>query len=203
MNAVESLQTKIGVTPDGDIGPKTLKAIQAYWKLTPGMTAMFMGNVAHESGNFKVFAENLNYSSTGLIKTFPKYFDLASSISYQRQPQRIANRVYANRMGNGNELSGDGWKYRGRGAIQLTGKTNYTLFAGSLTNTEILKNPDIVATDLAFESAKWFFDHNQLWSICNSVNDISITALRKRVNGGTNGLDDVKQYTKKYWDWLN
>jgi putative chitinase len=124
--------------------------------------------------------------------------------AYERQPQKIANRVYANRMGNGDEASGDGWKYRGRGPLQLTGKNNYRAFGKYIgREQEVLDNPDIVANELGFESALWFFDANKLWGICDQgINDAAILALTKRINGGTHGLDDRKLKTKKYASWL-
>jgi len=200
-----NLQKKIGVTADGAWGPGTLKAATAFYKLTPARAAHFFGQVAHESGNFKAFTENLNYSATALNSVFPKYFVRAGrdAAQYERQPEKIANVVYANRMGNGGPESGDGWKYRGRGALQLTGKDNYNAFAQYLGKPEIMSNPDLVATTYAFESAIFFFEKNNLWAICDQgVNEQSITALTKRVNGGTHGLEDRKEKTKKYFSWL-
>ena len=197
------LQEKIGVTPDGSFGPKTIKAIKTYFKLTDEQTAHFCGQISHETGEFKSFSENLNYSAKGLQTTFGKYFPGNLEESYAKQPEKIASRVYADRMGNGNEASKDGWKYRGRGAIQLTGKANYKGFSDYLKNPEIMTNPDLVATDYAFESAKYFFDKNKLWSICDKgVTDSTILSLTKRINGGTNGLKHRSELTKKYYEWL-
>ena len=197
------LQEKIGVTPDGSFGPKTIKAIKTYFKLTDEQTAHFCGQISHETGEFKSFSENLNYSAKGLQTTFGKYFPGNLEESYTKQPEKIASRVYADRMGNGNEASKDGWKYRGRGAIQLTGKANYKGFSDYLNNPEIMTNPDLVATDYAFESAKYFFDKNKLWIICDKgVTDSTILSLTKRINGGTNGLDHRLELTKKYYEWL-
>lgn len=194
-----ALQKKIGVTADGAFGPGTLKAAMAFYKMTPVRAAHFFAQTAHESGNFKAFSENLNYSADGLQKIFGKYFDAASAAKAARNPEKIANRVYANRMGNGNEASGDGWKYRGRGALQLTGKDNYKAFADYLKKPEIMDNPDLVATEYSFESAIFFFEKNKLWAICDQgVGDAAITALTKRINGGTHGLDDRKEKTKKF-----
>ena len=198
-----NLQKKIGVSADGAFGPGTFKRAAAFYKLSPNRAAHFFAQTAHESGGFKAFSENLNYSAKGLRGTFGKYFptDLSAQM-YARQPERIANRVYANRMGNGPESSGDGWKYRGRGALQLTGKFSYQAFADYIGRPDIMKNPDLVATELCFESALWFFDRNKLWSICDKgVNDAAILALTKRINGGTNGLDDRRAKTKKYRTW--
>jgi putative chitinase len=194
-----ALQKKIGVTADGAFGPGTLKAAMAFYKMSPVRAAHFFAQTAHESGNFKAFSENLNYSADGLTKIFGKYFDAASAAKAARNPEKIANRVYANRMGNGNEASGDGWKYRGRGALQLTGKENYKAFADYLKKPEIMDNPDLVATEYSFESAIFFFEKNKLWAICDQgVGDAAITALTKRINGGTHGLDDRKEKTKKF-----
>ena len=199
-----NLQQKIGVTADGAFGPGTLKAAAAFYKLSPNRAAHFFAQTAHESGNFKAFSENLNYSAKGLRGVFRKYFPTdALANAYARQPQKIANRVYANRMGNGPESSGDGWKFRGRGALQLTGHDNYQAFANYINRPDVMTNPDLVAGELCFESALWFFDRNKLWGICDQgINDGAILALTKRINGGTHGLDDRKLKTKKYATWL-
>jgi len=203
MSLIE-LQKKIGVTADGAFGPGTLKAAAAFYKLSPNRAAHFFAQTAHESGNFKTFSENLNYSAKGLRGVFRKYFPTdALANAYARQPMKIANRVYANRMGNGPESSGDGWKFRGRGALQLTGHDNYQAFANYVNRPDVMANPDLVAGELCFESALWFFDRNKLWGICDQgVNDAAILALTKRINGGTHGLDDRKLKTKKYATWL-
>ena len=201
--SLKSLQTKIGVTADGAFGPRTMKAAMAFYKLTPIRAAHFFAQTGHETGEFKLFTENLNYSAQGLQNIFGRYFPGNLEESYARNPEKIANRVYADRMGNGNEASGDGWKYRGRGALQLTGKSNYQAFATYLNKPEIITNPDLVATEYAFESAMFFFDKNKLWSICDQgVNDASILALTKRINGGTNGLDHRKALTLKYYSFV-
>lgn len=199
-----NLQQKIGVTADGAWGPGTLKAAAAYYKLSNNRAAHFFAQCAHESGNWKATSENLNYSAQGLMGIFRKYFPNASlANAYARQPQKIANRVYANRMGNGPESSGDGWKFRGRGFLQLTGHDNYKAFSQYINRPDVMENPDLVAGELAIESALWFFDRNKLWSICDQgINDAAITALTKRINGGTHGLDDRKLKTKKYAAWL-
>ena len=204
MSMIE-LQKKIGVTADGAFGPGTLKAAAAYYKLSPNRAAHFFAQCAHESGNFKAFSENLNYGAKGLRGIFGKYFPTdALARAYERKPAKIANRVYANRMGNGDEASGEGFAYKGRGPLQLTGKNNYRAFGKYIgREQEILDNPDLVATELGFESALWFFDANKLWSICDQgINDAAILQLTKRINGGTHGLDDRKLKTKKYAAWL-
>jgi putative chitinase len=199
-----NLQKKIGVTADGAFGPGTFKAAAAYYKLSPDRAAHFFAQTAHESGNFKAFSENLNYGAKGLRGIFRKYFPTdALARAYERKPAKIANRVYGNRMGNGDEASGEGFAFRGRGALQLTGKFNYKAFSDYIGRPDVMDNPDLVATELAFESALWFFDKNKLWGICDQgINDAAILALTKRINGGTHGLDDRKLKTKKYAAWL-
>jgi putative chitinase len=201
--SLKSLQEKIGIDPDGIFGRGTMKAAMAFYKLTPVRAAHFFAQTAHETGGFKAFSENLNYSAQGLQGIFGKYFPGNLEESYARQPEKIANRVYASRMGNGDEASGDGWKYRGRGALQLTGKSNYKAFADYLKKPEIMDTPDLVATTYAFESAMFFFDRNKLWSICDQgVTDAAILALTKRINGGTHGLADRNAKTKKYYEYV-
>jgi putative chitinase len=202
--SLKSLQTKIGVGADGAFGPGTLKAAMAYYKMTPERAAHFFAQTAHESGNFKAFAENLNYGTSGLTTIFKKYFPTTEkALLYERKPEKIANLVYASRMGNGDEASGDGFKFRGRGALQLTGKDNYKVFSEYLKKPEIMTNPDLVATEFAFESAIFFFDRNKLWDICDKgVNKDTILALTKRINGGTHGLADREEKTLKYYGYL-
>lgn len=201
--SVKHLQEKIGVKADGVFGPGTLKAAAKHYNLSPEHAAHFFGQVAHETGNFRAFTENLNYSASGLQTVFKKYFpSLTEAQQYERKPEKIANRVYASRMSNGNEASGDGWKFRGRGALQLTGKANYQQFSTALKKPEIMSNPDLVSTEFAFESAKFFFDQNRLWPLCDKVNDESILALTRRINGGTHGLEDRVQKTRAYYEML-
>lgn len=151
----------------------------------------FLSQCAHESGNFKFVRENLNYSAAGLRKVFPKYFPtLEAANNYARQPEKIANRVYGSRMGNGDEASGDGFKFRGRGYIQLTGKDNYAAF-DKFVDDDIMANPDLVATKYPLTSAAFFFHRNKLWDLCDKGHgDDIVLAVTKRVNGGTNGLAD-------------
>ena len=201
--SLKSLQEKIGVTADGVFGPGTMKKAMEFYKFTPVRAAHFFAQTAHETGGFKLFTENLNYSADGLQKIFGKYFPGTLEESYSRNPEKIANRVYASRMGNGDEKSGDGWKFRGRGALQLTGKDNYKAFSDYLKKPEIMTTPDLVATTYSFESAMFFFDKNKLWSICDQgINDAAILALTKRINGGTHGLEDRNQKTKKYYEYV-
>lgn len=201
--SVKILQTKIGAEPDGIFGPATFRKAMEYFDFTPLRAAHFFGQCDHETGGFKVFSENLNYSAQGLEKTFRKYFTDDNSILYANKPERIANRVYANRMGNGNEYSGDGWKYRGRGAIQLTGKENYRNFAEWIEKPTLLVQPELVATDYAFESALYFFNSKKLWVICDTgVDELTIKKITRAINGGTNGLGDRIEKTLKYYRYV-
>lgn len=165
----------------------------------PLRLAHFLAQCSHESDNFRLIRENLNYSAEGLKTTFKKYFPTeALAINYARQPEKIGNRVYANRMGNGDEKSGDGWKYRGRGFIQLTGKDNYKAF-GEFVKEDILNNPDLVATKYPLTSAVFFFDKNKIWDICDKGDsDEIVTLVTIKVNGGKNGLADRLNKFKIY-----
>jgi len=163
----------------------------------------FISQCAHESGNFTRFTENLNYSADGLKKIFPKYFPDDLADDYARQPEKIANHVYCNRLGNGDEDSGDGWNFRGRGALQITGKNNYQSLGNEL-EVDLINDPDLVATDYALASAAWFFEKNNLFIICDEGDDTNtITKLTKRINGGINGLDSRIQLFNKFYPILN
>ena len=169
---------------------------------TPLRLAHFLAQCGHESGGFKAVSENVNYSADGLKKIFGKYFPGNLNESYARNPEKIASRVYADRMGNGNEASKDGFKFRGRGYIQLTGKSNYTNFA-KFIGEDTVANPDLVATKYPLASAAFFFDSNKLWSICDKGADTAtVTAVTKRVNGGTIGLDDRIKHFNEYYNLL-
>ena len=201
--SLKKLQEKIGVKADGVFGPGTLKAAAAYYKMTPERAAHFFGQTAHETGNYAIFSENLNYSTDGLKKIFGKYFPDNLAESYARQPEKIASRVYANRMGNGSEATKEGFLFRGRGALQTTGKDNYKQLSEYLKKPEIMTNPDLVATDFSFESAIFFFDKNKLWDIADKgVNTDTILSITKRVNGGAHGLDDRTVKTNQFYAWL-
>ena len=164
--------------------------------------AHFLSQCGHESGGFKAVSENLNYSADGLKKIFGKYFPGNLNESYARQPEKIAARVYASRMGNGDEASKEGFKFRGRGYIQLTGKANYTNFT-KFIGEDCIANPDLVATKYPLASAAFFFDSNKLWAICDKgADDATVTAVTKRVNGGTIGLADRIKHFKEYYNLL-
>jgi putative chitinase len=163
-----------------------------------------LAQCGHESGGFKATQENLNYSAKGLLGIFGKYFREAGlAESYQRNPQKIASRVYGGRMGNGPESTGDGFKFRGRGYIQLTGKDNYTAF-GKAINEDMTANPDKVATHYPLLSAAWFFTKNGLHKMADEGStDAVVTKITKRVNGGTIGLADRIKHFKEYFSLLS
>ena len=162
--------------------------------------AHFLAQCALESMNFTAVVENLNYSGQRLLQVFPKYFKNVDVNAYARNPEKIGNRVYANRMGNGDEASGDGFNYRGRGYIQLTGKNNYQAFSGFI-GEDCVADPDKVATTYPLASAAFFFNSNNLWSICDQgANDATVRKVSARVNGKdpANGLDERLQNFRKF-----
>ena len=169
----------------------------------PLRLAHFLAQCGHESGGWRATSENLNYSSKGLMGIFGKYFPtLALAEQYARKPEAIASRVYGGRMGNGAEATKEGFKFRGRGYIQLTGKDNYKAFDGFVPE-DILSNPDLVATKYPLMSAAWFFNKNGLWAICDKGADQgTVTAVTKRVNGGTIGLPDRIKHFNEYYNLL-
>lgn len=161
---------------------------------TPLRLAHFMAQIEHES-NLKPISENLNYSAKGLMQTFSKYFTTAESLLYARKPEKIANRVYANRMGNGNEASGDGWKFRGRGFIQITGQDNYTALSIA-TSIDYISNPDLLLSEAdSLISALWFWKKTGLNKLADEDNLKKIT---RRINGGYNGLAHRTELLNKY-----
>ena len=166
---------------------------------TPLRLAHFLAQCGHESGGFKLTQENLNYSAKGLLGVFKKYFPTqALADAYARKPEKIANRVYGSRMGNVDEASGEGYKFRGRGYIQLTGKQNYTAFDAAVEDN-ILANPDLVSSKHALSSAAWFWKKNGLSLIADTGSSTEVvTKITKRVNGGTIGLADRIKHFKEY-----
>ena len=187
----------------GHVPDKVLAELSTIAKFkidTPIEVAHFLAQCGHESGGFKAIQENLNYGAKGLLGIFKKYFPTeAKALQYERKPEKIANLVYGSRMGNGPEASGDGYKFRGRGYIQLTGKDNYTAF-GKAINEDITANPDLVATKYPLLSAAWFFQ--RCLDKCKDDSDASVIAVTKCVNGGTIGLDDRRKHFKEYYALL-
>lgn len=167
---------------------------------TPLRLAHFLAQCGHESGGFRLTKENLNYSAKGLMGIFKKYFpNEALAKQYERKPEKIANKVYGNRMGNGPEASGDGAKFCGRGYIQLTGKDNYIAF-GKAINEDLTVDPTLVASKYALLSAAWFFSKNGLNKLADGgATDAVVTMITKRVNGGTIGLPDRIKHFKEFY----
>jgi putative chitinase len=170
---------------------------------TPLRLAHFLAQAGHESGGFKAVNENLNYGAKGLLSIFKKYFPTEEKAKlYERKPEKIANLVYGARMGNGPEASGEGFRFRGRGYIQLTGKDNYKAFDAVVAES-IVDNPDLVATKYPLLSAAWFFHKNGLHKIADQgATDAVVTSVTKRVNGGTIGLPDRIKHFKEYYSLL-
>lgn len=175
-----------------DLAEALTEQFEKYEINTVNRAAGFLAQCGHESAGFTILKENLNYSADGLNKIFKKYFPtVADATPYARNPEKIANKVYGGRMGNGPESSGDGYKFRGRGAIQLTGRDNYTKFAKSVGMTVDEAVADLETLDGAIESACWFWKTNGLNAICDSDDIVKMT---KRINGGTIGLEDRKKH---------
>jgi putative chitinase len=189
-DAMKVLQAKVGVTADGAFGPNTARAIAKHYKLSPARAAHLLGQASHESGGFKLVRENLNYSAETMVRVWPTRFKtVAEAEPFARNPKA-----------NG---EGEGHVYIGRGFLQLTGKDNYKSFAADMRVPEIMQDTSLVETDYAFETALWFFERNNLFDIADKgVNDDTIKAITKRVNGGYVGLDHRIKETRKIWDWL-
>jgi len=189
----DMLEGIIGKNPYLDYWYKAICEILPVYDInTPERVAAFLAQCAHESGNFRFLKENLNYKAESLVKVFPKYFpDMATAKAYEKQPAKIANRVYGNRMGNGDEASGDGFRYMGRGLIQLTGKNNYTIFAASI-DTPLEEIPEYLQTfEGAVQSACFFWEQNNLNQWADKGDILTLT---KRINGGTIGLEDRQKH---------
>ncbi|MDP3589555.1 MAG: peptidoglycan-binding protein [Methylobacter sp.] len=188
-----------GHIPDGVIAQ-----IPAITAITNSLRlAHFLAQCSHESEDFTAVYEDLDYSAEALTATFPSYFPGQLSESYARNPAKIGARIYADRMGNGDEASGDGYTFRGRGYIQLTGKSNYASF-GKFIDKDTVANPDLVATQYPLASAGFFFNENNIWTVCDGGSaDTVITAVTKKVNGGTNGLADRTKLFNQYYALLS
>ena len=197
-----NLEKLKGHIPDSVIAQ--IPSIETKFEInTPLRLAHFLAQCGHESGGFKVVKENLNYGAKGLRSIFGKYFPTdALALAYERKPEKIANKVYANRMMNGDEASGDGYKFCGRGYIQLTGKENYTNF-GKAIGVDLTATPDLVATQYPLLSAAWFFHKNGLHKLADAgATEAAVTSVTKRVNGGTIGLSARIKEFKEYYNLL-
>ena len=197
-----SLEKLRGHIPDSVISQIPETAIK--FNITNNLRlAHFLAQCSHESGGFKSVSENLNYSSDGLKKIFGRYFPGNLSESYSKQPEKIASRVYGGRMGNGDESTKEGFKFRGRGFVQLTGKSNYVNFT-KFIGEDCVSNPDLVATKYPLASAAFFFNNNNLWSICDKgTSDDVVTQVTKRVNGGILGLQDRVNHFNEFYKLLS
>lgn len=203
-DALKMLQKTCGVTPDGAFGPNTARAIAEHYGLNANRGAHLLGQAAHESGNFMISEENLNYRAETMCRVWPSRFKSeAEAEPYARNPEKLANKVYADRMGNGSEASGDGYKNRGRGFIQLTGAINIKQFADHIGRDSLVDDPSPIADELAMDSAIFFFEKNGLFAMADKgVTDSIIKSITKRVNGGYHGLEDRMDKTKKIYRWL-
>ena len=203
-HALKMLQKKCGVKPDGAFGPNTACAIANHYKLNAVRGAHLLGQAAHESGNFMVSEENLNYRAATMCRVWPSRFaSEAEAAPYAMNPQKLANKVYNGRMGNA-AGSNDGWLYAGKGFIQLTGKDNVREFAEHIGRDSLVDDPSPIADELAMDSAIFFFEKNGLFRIADEgVSKDTIKRITRRVNGGYHGLDDRIAKTTKIYGWLS
>jgi putative chitinase len=201
-DAMKALQAKVGAKPDGSFGPNTARAIAKHYELSPARAAHLLGQASHESAGFRLVRENLNYTSETMMRVWPSRFrTLEEAQPFARNPKGLADKVYSNRMGNGD---GEGHIYIGRGFLQLTGKDNYKAFAADMRVPEIMQDPSLVETEYAFETALWFFEKNNLFAIADKgVSNDTIKQITKRVNGGHIGLSHRSEETYKVFSWLS
>jgi putative chitinase len=200
--AMQKLQERIGASTDGSFGPNTARAITKHFSLSAERSAHLLGQASHESGGFTRVCESLYYSSPDRIrKVWPTRFKTVSDAEpYARNPKALADKVYSNRMGNGEN---EGSVFIGRGFLQLTGKDNYRSFASDMRLPEVMTDPSLIETDYAFETAYWFFEKNKLFKIADEgVDTDTIEKITKRVNGGYHGLQDRMDQTNKIYGWL-
>ena len=200
-DALKSLQSKCGCSPDGSFGPNTARAIVKHYELSPKRGAHLLGQVVHESGSFKLTRENLNYSAESMMRVWPSRFPTKESAEpYAKNPKALADKVYSGRMGN---KEGEGHKWIGRGFLQLTGFNNVRSFASDMRLPEVMDDPTLLEKEYAMDTAIWFFRKNNLWKICDEgVNDNVIKKLTKKINGGYTGLDHRIKETNKIYEWV-
>lgn len=202
MSKIVEFQANNNLTSDGILGKKTFEKMKSVWKINSDkQLANFLGQISHESGNFKVDKENLNYSPKVLVSIFKKYFKTIEVVNqYANKPEKIANKVYADRMGNSNEASGDGWKHRGAGGLQLTGSDNYKAFSKWIGSNRELTT-DEIANKYFWETGLYYFEKNKLWGIALEFgdNNENIIKLTEKINGGQNGIEDRIQKTLSFY----
>jgi putative chitinase len=199
--SIQYIQRFVGAHPDGILGNETLTKFQCHFGIpTKAMTAQFWGNLVHESGDFSIVVEDMRYTTVRALRnTWPSRFTSdALAEQYLRQPEKLGNFVYDNRMGNG---KGEGYKYRGRGWMQLTGKEMYALFSKWI-GEDCVKNPDLVATKYPLESAVFMFNQKRLWNLVQTVSDEDIKVIRRRVNGGLIGIEKVIPLVKQFYNMM-
>lgn len=211
MNYIKEFQKNNGLVADGIVGKNTLKKFSDIHRMTEEETAHFFGQTDVETGGFKKGSESLYYTTVaGLRSTFYSPFKDKSDAfvsQYLRNSEKCANYVYANRMGNGNEASGDGYKFRGRSAVQLTGRDNYTEFAKSICDPRVLEQPNLLAEEYFFEGALYYFNKNKLWKYCKEVNKENILKVSRAINlgnafskGTPHALKERQNRTLKYYN---
>ena len=201
-DAMKTIQEACGVTADGAFGPNTARAMMRHYKWTEVRAAHILGQASHESSSFTATKENLSYSTSAILRCWPTRFKTeADAAPYAHNPKALAEKVYFGRMGNDSKQKAS--TYIGRGFIQLTGYDNYSAFATNMRHPEVMQDQSLLEDSLAMESAIFFFNHNNLWSICDrGVTDEAIKTLTKRINGGYNGLNDRATQTKRIYGWL-
>ena len=201
-DALKSLQSKCGCSPDGSFGPNTARAIVKHYELSPERGAHLLGQVVHESGSFKLTKENLNYSVEAMMRVWPSRFPTKESAEpYAKNPKALAENVYFGRMGNDSKEKAS--LYIGRGFLQLTGFFNVRSFASDMRLPEVMDDPTLLEKEYAMDTAIWFFKKNNLWKICDEgVSDSVIRKLTKKINGGYTGLDHRIKETKKIYEWV-
>ena len=201
-DALKSLQSKCGCSPDGSFGPNTARAIVKHYELSPERGAYLLVHVVHESGSFKLTKENLIYSVEAMMRVWPSRFPTKESAEpYAKNPKALAENVYFGRMGNDSKEKAS--LYIGRGFLQLTGFNNVRSFASDMRLPEVMDDPTLLEKEYAMDTAIWFFKKNNLWKICDEgVSDSVIRKLTKKINGGYTGLDHRIKETKKIYEWV-
>ncbi|MFD2741965.1 MULTISPECIES: glycoside hydrolase family 19 protein [Sphingobacterium] len=203
MERIQALQKIVGATPDGVIGNETLTKFQCHFKVpTKAMVAHWFGNVHHETGGFKIHTENMNYTSAQrIMAVWPRRFKTTVDAQpFVRNPKALANNVYGGRMGN--DKPDDGWNYRGRGALQATGKWSYERM-GAFLDVDLVSHPEQVADKYYWESAIFYFEDRNLWNLVRDISENSIRLIRFRINGGYNGIDDTRKWVQYYFKLIS